>query len=211
MIARTAFSRLSRSKTVARAAALLLVYLAVPLAAMAQQPSSAVSQTSAAKASLAGLDLTTRQGLAAARNRLHESARASCSQAIDNREPSDRANFLSCIDGALKDELKQINSSARAAIVARGSAWPTATKVETIGQQREIAQGTSVMVVSISDLDVLSPQDVRIAQERVHNTARRICGQLTTSQDSASIYAKCVSDATAGALRQINETALATN
>jgi UrcA family protein len=210
MIAQTIPSRFLGFRTAVRAAGLIVVCLGVPIAALAQQPTFE-STKSAVKVSLAGLDLTTRQGVVAARNRLHETARQSCSQADDNRELSDRANFLSCIDNTLISELKQINSSTRAAIAARGSAWPTETEVETVSRQSETAHSTSVMVVSIADLDVLSPQDVLIAQKRIHNTARRICGQLTTSQDPASIYAKCVNDATAGALRQINETALATN
>jgi UrcA family protein len=203
-------SRFLGFMTVVRAAALIAVCVAMPIATLAQEPAVA-TPTSAAKVSLAGLDLTTSQGIAAARNRLHEAASQSCSQAVDNREPADRASFLGCMNNALISELKQINGSTRAAIVAHGLAWPTATEVGTISQQRQTGYGTSVMVVSIADLDVLSAQNVLIAQKRIHNTARRICGQLASIQDPASIYAKCVNDATAGALRQINETALATN
>jgi UrcA family protein len=208
MIAQTSFSRFLGFKTVARAAGLIAICLAMPISALAQQRSAA-TPSSPAKVSLAGLDLSTSQGVGAARNRLHEAARRSCSQAVDNRQPSEQANFLSCIDLTLIGELKQINSGTRDSIVAQGSAWPT--EVGTHGQQREGAYGTSVMVVSIADLDVLSPHDVLIARKRIHNAARRVCGQLTSSQDPASIYEKCVNDATAGALRQISETALATN
>ncbi|MGO9932251.1 MAG: UrcA family protein [Steroidobacteraceae bacterium] len=186
-----------------RAAGLVAVCLAAPIAALAQQPSAA-TPTGTAKVLLAGLDLTTAEGIAAARNRLHETARQICSQRVGNLEPADRAGFLSCIDNTLINELKQVNSSARAAIVAHGSAWPTAPDDEPISQLRESAPPTSVIVVSIADLDVLSPQDVLIARKRVHDIARRICSQLISSQDPATRYAKCVNDATAGALRQIN-------
>jgi UrcA family protein len=210
MIAQTNPSRLLGFKILVRAAGLIAVCLAMPIAALAQQPSGA-NPSSTAKVSLAGLDLTTSQGIAAARNRLHETARQKCSRAVDDRQPSQQAQFLSCIDISLISELKQINSSTRADILAHGSAWPIATEAGTSGQPRDNANGTSVMVVSIADLDVLSPQDALIARERIHNAARRVCGQLSSSQDPASIYAKCVNAATAGALRQINETALATN
>lgn len=193
-----------------RAIGLITACLAIPIAALAQQPSVELS-TSTAKVWLAGLDLTTAQGIAAARNRLHETARENCSQAVDNRYSSDRANFLSCVDNTLISELKQINSGTRDAIVAHGSTWPTATEIRAVRQLHESAQDTSVMAVSIADLDLSSAQDVLIAQRRIHTTARRICGQLTSSQDSASIYAKCVNDAAAGALRQINAAAVTAN
>jgi hypothetical protein len=116
-------SRFLGFMTVVRAAALIAVCVAMPIATLAQEPAVA-TPTSAAKVSLAGLDLATSQGIAAAR---------------------------------------------------------------TISQRGETGYGTSVMVVSIADLDVLSPQNVLIAHERIHNTARRICGQLTSIQDPASI------------------------
>jgi UrcA family protein len=209
MIAQTISRRIFKFKTAVRAAGLIAVCLALPIAALAQQPSSAAPTS--AKVLLAGLDITTPEGTAAARNRLHETARQICSQPVGNLEPSDRADFLSCIDNTLINELKQVNSSARAAIVARGSAWPIAAEDGTVSQLRESAPPTSVMVVSIADLDVLSPQGVLIAHERIHNTARRICTQLISSQDPATHYSKCVNDATTGALRQINETERAAN
>jgi UrcA family protein len=68
----------------------------------------------------------------------------------------------------------------------------------------ESAPDISVVAVSIADVDLKSAQDVDIAEKRIRKTARRICTQLMGSQDPASCYAKCVNDATAGALRQIH-------
>jgi UrcA family protein len=202
--------RLSGIKSAVRAAGLIAVCLAVPIAALAQTPLVA-APTNAVKLSLAGLDLTTSEGVAAARDRLQGTARQFCSQQAGNLEPSHRADFLSCIDNTLITELKQVSSNARAAIIAHGSAWPTATEGGTLSQPREIAPDTSVITVSIADLDLLSPQGVLSAQARIHNTARRICGQLIGSQDPVSHYSQCVNDATAGALRQISESALTAN
>jgi UrcA family protein len=202
MISQMIPSRLTRSTL--RAAALIAACLAVPIAALSQQATVAVPP-SAAKVSLADLDLTTSDGIAAARDRLQGTARLSCSQQLDNLEPSHRVDFLSCVDNSLIHELKQVNSKARAAILAHNSAWPTAADDGTLSQPRESAPDTSVVAVSIADLDLLSPQGVLIARERIHNTARRLCSQLNSSQGPASYYSHCVNDATAGALRQINE------
>ena len=206
MISQMIPSRLIRSTV--RAAALIAACLAVPVAALSQQATVAVPP-SAAKVSLADLDLTTSDGIAAARDRLQGTARLSCSQQLDKLEPSHRVDFLSCVDNSLIHELKQVNSKARAAILAHSSVWPTAADDGTLSQPRESAPDTSVVAVSIADLDLLSPQGVLIARERIHNTARRLCSQLNSSQGPASYYSHCVNDATAGALRQITEGPLA--
>jgi UrcA family protein len=204
MISEMIPSRLSRAAV--RAAGLLAVCLAAPITALAVQPTVAVP--SAAKVSVADLDLATTEGIAAARDRLQETARQLCSQNLDNLEPSHRVDYLSCVDNSLLQELKQVSSSARAAILARDSAWPTTAEDGTLSQPREGAPDTSVVAVSIADLDLLSPQGLLIARERIRNTARRLC-QLSSGQGPASYYSHCVNDATAGALRQINEIALA--
>jgi len=201
-------SRLSGFMAAVRAAGLIALCLAMPIAALAQP--SVAEPASAARSSLADLDLTTPEGLAAARDRLHEKAREFCSQISGNLEPSHRAEFLSCIDNTLIDELRQVSSSVRAAIAAYGSAWPTASD-ETANRAQALTPDTSVVVVSIADLDLLSSTGLQKAQARIHNSARRICSQLINSQDPASHYWKCVNDATAGALRQIHLAALTAN
>jgi UrcA family protein len=208
MITETISSRLSGFTIAVRATCLVAVCVAVPIAALAHQPSVA-APASASTMSLAGLDLTTPEGIAVARNRLHETARQICSQPVDTAEPSDRADFLRCMDITLINELKQVSSSARAAIVAHDSEWPTLTEPETLGQLRESAPDTSVMVFSVSDLDLLSAQGVLDARERINKIARRMCNQLMSSQGPATNYSTCVNDATAGALRQINEAVVA--
>jgi UrcA family protein len=201
-------SRRSNLKTVIRAAGFITAYLAMPIAAMAHQP-SLKAPASAAKVSLTGLDFATSEGIVAARHRLQDAARQFCSQVSGNLDASHLADFLSCIDRTLIDELKQVSSGARAAILTHGSAWPTATEEGTAGELRESVPETSVITVSIADVDLKSAQGVDIAERRIQKTARRICSQLIGSQDPASSYTKCVNDATAGALRQIHETASA--
>jgi UrcA family protein len=202
MISQMIASRLTR--TTVLAAALSAAWLAMPMAALSQQATVAVP-ASAAKVSLADLDLTTSDGIAAARDRLQGTARQLCSQRLDNLELSHRVEFLSCVDNSLIHELKQVSSKARAAILAHNSAWPTAADDGTLSLLRKNAPDTSVVAVSIADLDLSSAQGVLIARERVHNTARRLCSQLNGSQGPASYYSHCVNDATVGALPQINE------
>jgi UrcA family protein len=209
MNAETTCSRLSEFRSAVRAAGLIALCLAVPMAALAQP--SVAEQTSAVKASLADIDLATPEGLAAARERLHEKAREFCFQQVGNLEPAHRADFLSCIDNTLVNELNQVSSGARAAIAAHGSAWPIASENGTTSQLRESVPDTSVITVSIADLDLTTAQGVLIAEKRIHRSARRICSQLLSSQEPTANYTKCVNDATAGALRQIHLAALAAN
>jgi UrcA family protein len=201
-------SRLLGFKTAIRVAGLISVCLAVPVSALAQQPSVA-AQTSSVKVSLVDLDLSTAKGVDMARGRLIDTARRHCAQESGNPEPSHGADFASCMDNTLMNELKQLSSNARVAIEAKGSAW--STFAEDRSGKTETTPETSVVAVSIADLDLSSSEGVRIAQERIHKAVRRICSQLTSSQDPASHYANCMNDATTGALRQIREAALAAN
>lgn len=159
--------------------------------------------------SLANLDLSTPTGVATARERLVDAAHQLCAQKVGNLNASQGPDFASCMDDTLINELKQQSSSARAAIEAKGAAWPVSAQDRSGGI--ETTPETSVVAVSIADLNLSSAESVRIAQQRIHNSAKRICTQLINSQDPASHYAKCVNDATTGALRQIREAALAAN
>ena len=188
-------------------AGLIAVCLAVPVAAWPEQPTATISP-SAANVSLADLDLTTSAGVAAARDRLQGAARQLCAHQIDALEPSRRVDFLSCVDRSLIQNLKQLSSGARAAVLAHDSAWPATAADGMLGEPRENAPETSLLAISIADLDLSSSQGALIARERIHNTARRLCSQLSSSQGPASYYSHCVNDATAGALRQINDGAL---
>jgi UrcA family protein len=201
-------SRLLGFKTAIRVAGLISLCLAVPVSAFAQKPSAAV-QTGTVKVSLVNLDLSTAKGVDMARGRLIDTARQHCTQESANLEPSHGADFASCMDDTLMNELKPLSSNARAAIEAKGSAW--STFAEDLSGRTETAPETSVVAVSIAELDLSSSEGVRIAQERIHKAVRRICSQLTSSQDPASHYAKCMNDSTTGALRQIREAALAAN
>jgi UrcA family protein len=200
-------ARLLAFKTAIRVAGLTMVCAAVPVSAFAQQSSLPAPTTS--KVLLVNLDLSTPTGVATARERLVDGARQRCAQQSASLDPSPGADFASCMDDTLMNELKQLGTSARVAIEAKGVIWPISAQDRS--HRTETAPETSVLAVSIADLDLSTSEGVRIAQERIHNSARRICTQLINSQDPASHYAKCVNDATTGARRQISDAALAAN
>jgi UrcA family protein len=67
------------------------------------------------------------------------------------------------------------------------------------------------MVVSLANLNLSTPDGVRIAHDRIKRMARRVCRQLSGSIDPTEMwrYANCVDDAIAAALRQIRGPAVA--
>jgi len=205
-------SRLSGCKAAIRTACLIALCVAAPVAAFVQ-PSSAAASTSSTKVLLAGLDLATPEGIAVARDRLHQNARQFCSQQVGSLDALQSADFTSCMDNTLMNELKQLSSNARSVIVAKSSAWPTLGEDRAGSWPRESVLETSVVAVSIADLDLLSSEGVHIAQERIHKAVRRICTQLADSQDPAqsSHYLKCMNDATTGALQEIRDAAVDAN
>lgn len=111
------------------------------------------------------------------------------------------------LEAALRSVCALSLGRSKIAILVRDSAWPAPATDGALGQIREYAPETGVVAVSVADLDLSSPQGALLARERIRNTARRLCSQLTSSQGPASYYSHCVVDATAGALRQINDSA----
>jgi UrcA family protein len=61
------------------------------------------------------------------------------------------------------------------------------------------------MSVSLTDLDLTSAVGARAAQERLHQAARRLCFELSDSEDLGHQphFVECVDQALAGALRQL--------
>jgi len=71
---------------------------------------------SRATVSLADLDLSTAEGKAMARERLHEAARRVCSQVADSQDISHQPNFIACVDETMAASIQQLGSSELAAI-----------------------------------------------------------------------------------------------
>jgi UrcA family protein len=160
--------------------------------------------------SLADLDLSTPAGVDAARDRLQQTARQWCSHLAGRQDLPHQPNFIACMDQTLADALRQINGPLRAAIEESGE-WHTQQADVTRSPSSPTAPETRVMVLSLANLDLSTPDGVRIAHDRIKRTARRVCRQLSGSIDPTEMwrYSNCVDDAIAGALRQVSGPAVA--
>jgi UrcA family protein len=99
---------------------LLLGCLAVPAAALADEPQGAVGRS--ARVSLSDLDLSTPEGMQAARERVHATARRLCQQLADPLDLDPHAIFVACVDGAEAAALRQIAPPTLARDAGRGTA-----------------------------------------------------------------------------------------
>src|SRR5229473_2447400 len=182
----------------------LMALALAPVAAIAQSPAAAGVETRTSNLALADLDLSTPAGVDAARDRLQQTARRRCSQVADRQDLSHQPNFIACMDETLAAALRQINGPVRAAIEEPGE-WHTQQADVTRSRLPPTAPETRVMVVSLGNLNLSTPDGVRIAHDRIKRMARRVCRQLSGSIDPTEMwrYANCVDDAIAGALRQI--------
>jgi len=86
--------------------ALLLGCLAISAAALADEPQAAVSRS--ARVSLTDLDLSTPEGMQAARERVRATARRSCLQLADPDDLYALWTFEACVDRAVAGALRQI-------------------------------------------------------------------------------------------------------
>jgi UrcA family protein len=75
------------------------------------------------------------------------------------------------------------------------------------------APETLAAKVSVADLDLSTPEGQRVANERLHQTARHLCSRLEHRHSESlahhPTYIRCVDNALADALRQVKGPALA--
>jgi UrcA family protein len=161
-----------------------LVALA-PVAANADQAAAAAPHTRVADVSLADLDLSTPEGMSAARERLHTMAQRIC-MGPDNHGLSSQPHVVACVDSTVASALEGI-SKQQTNTTVRNSVTRAAN-------------------VSLADLDLSTMEGSRLARERFEATARRLCAELARSKDLSyqPNWAVCVSDTIAGALAQAN-------
>jgi UrcA family protein len=78
--------------------------------------------------------------------------------------------------------------------------------VGTIADQPATAAAVSrVAEVSLADLDLSTPEGLRVARDRLHTMAQRVCtGPAGRGLSSEPTFGTCVDSTLAGALRQIN-------
>ncbi|MFI4869714.1 MAG: UrcA family protein [Steroidobacterales bacterium] len=185
-----------------RTATLLLFCFAAPAAVLADPPEASPVMHSAA-----GLhqdfDLSTPEGVRAARERLRDSARRLCLQVAVGLDVPQQQNLDACIDDTVAEALRKIDGSAAA------GAPPTVVRLHDTasgsGRPGNADPDSRSARVSLADLDLTTEAGVRAAQERLHQAARRLCSQLADSEDLGHQphFVKCVDQTLAAALRQV--------
>jgi len=184
-----------------RTAVMMALCVFGPAAAMAQQQAATAAETRTTKVSLAGLDVSTPEGMIAARTRLRDTAVRLCSQVADELDLSHHANFVKCVDATVTSALQQLTGP----MLAGGAAQPSASKPAAPVP----AAVTRAETVSLADLDLSTPEGARAAHERLHQVASTLCfavGDPSDLSHVANFYA-CVDDAMARALPRIEELA----
>jgi len=141
-----------------RTAVLTALCVLICATAMAQQPSGAVESASR-KISLAGLDLSTPEGMAAARERVHEAARQLCSEVAHSTDLAHQPNFIKCVDATMASALQQLSGPKRVAATPAVVTKPVASI--------RYPQASS-KTLSFADLDLSTPEGVQTAHERLH-------------------------------------------
>jgi len=192
----TTETRLSRPLRTPRASVRTLIFIALvamaPAAAIADQHAATAPETRVADVSLADLDLSTPQGMRAARERLHTMAQRVCAKSTDNHGLSPQPDLIACVDSTLASALGQINALRQINLTTRHSVTRAAN-------------------VSLADLDLSTLEGSRAARERLEAMARRLCAELARRSDLSyqPNYGACVHDTLAGALAQANVLAAA--
>jgi UrcA family protein len=111
MNAETNLSRLSLRASV-RAGAILTLSVIAAAAAVAAQSSDSANNTRSQTVSVADLDLSTPEGMSAARKRVQKTAQRLCFQLADPSDLSHQSNFVKCVDEAVIGAMHQLTGPA---------------------------------------------------------------------------------------------------
>jgi UrcA family protein len=189
-----------------RTATLLALFALASGVTLAGPKTDIAPVTRSARVSLADLDLSTPEGARAARERLHKTVRHLCNRVADELDLSHQANYVACVDETLAAALRKVNEPAA------GSAPNTSvqTLAKKTDQPAHSATDSRTSKVSLSDLDLATPEGARFARERLHREARRLCNQIADELDLSRQpnFVACVDETLAKALRQIAPPAL---
>jgi UrcA family protein len=162
------------------------VLAAIGIASVATHadPSAATAASSrVADVSLADLNLSTPEGMSAARERLQAMAQRVCAEHASSTQP----NFATCVDSTLAGALRQIDALKRI----------NATSGHSV---------TRAANVSLADLNLSTLEGSHAAHERLESMAQRLCTELARNHELTyqPNYAACVHDTLAGAWAQAN-------
>ena len=171
----------SRRASLGVAVAALLAIVSVHT--YADPPAATAAPSRVSDVSLADLNLSTPEGMSAARERLHTMAERMCAEQASASQP----NFASCVDSTVAGALRQIDALKQI-------------------KQTSSHSVTRAANVSLADLDLSTPEGSRTAQERLETMARRLCTELARNPELTyePNYAACVHDTLVGAWAQAN-------
>jgi UrcA family protein len=99
----------------------LLALCVLASAAVAAPPTDTTPVTRSAKVSLADLDLSTPEGVRAARERLRGTARRLCTQVADDLDLSHQPNFVACVDETLAAALRKVTETDASTATAKAA------------------------------------------------------------------------------------------
>lgn len=91
----------------------LCLTLGVACASLAQTPSKPADAPDTLKVSLAGLDLSTPQGIQAAHERVRMAARRLCAKVANSADIQRQLDYIACIDDAMAPVVAQIDDMSR--------------------------------------------------------------------------------------------------
>ena len=95
---------------------ILVLSAMVPAAALADVAATSTPETLVAQVSLRDLDLSTAEGMRAARARLLERAKRLCAQLADSRDVGRQWHFHACVQEAVVGALRQTSAPAVASM-----------------------------------------------------------------------------------------------
>jgi UrcA family protein len=99
-------------KTSVRVGAMLTLCVITAAAAVAAQTSDSANKTRSQTVSLADLDLSTPEGMSAARERVRKTARRLCFHLSDPEDLSHQTNYVTCVDDAVAGAMLQVTGPA---------------------------------------------------------------------------------------------------
>ncbi|HUI59048.1 MAG TPA: UrcA family protein [Steroidobacteraceae bacterium] len=175
---------------ISQVAAPLFATLALSLiATSASAADTVVPNGIAHPVKLDDLNLSTPEGQATARERITEVARTLCSRVSEANDLGHHEHYVKCVASATNKAMEQILDPVQ-------SPAPNPTRVATLratGSDQSVRQER----VSLSDVDLSTPEGVQTAHERVHAVARKLCSQVEDMNDLSrqTNFDKCIETA----------------
>jgi UrcA family protein len=105
-----------RRKSIACAASLLALSIIESAVAMPGPKTDNPRDSRSEKVSIAGLDLSTTDGLNTARERVRQVARRLCLQLVDPNDRSRQWNYVNCVDDAVANAMQQVGGSSHSIV-----------------------------------------------------------------------------------------------